>query len=343
MPNTTNFNWPTPADTDYVTNGALAMRDLGDGIDTSLVDLKGGTTGQVLAKASNTDLDYVWTTPNPGDITAVNVTSPITGGGTGGDVTIGIQDGTTSQKGAVQLEDSTSSTSTTKAATPNSVKTAYDLGNGAIPKSIVDAKGDLISATAADTPARLAVGTNGQVLTADSTASTGIKWATPAATASGLTLISTTTLTASSSFNINSCFSSTYDDYLVQIDNMVGSTSSYLTYGLRIGSTNSSSNYKKALFQYTYANTNQSSGNTTSGHVGSMDWGTTNAAAASASVVLNGPFLAKATGLFTSMNSEVYAQVVAGIHADATSYDSLWFTLGGGTVTGSVKIYGMAK
>ena len=49
-----------------------------------------------------------------------------------------------------------------------------------VPKSIVDAKGDLIAATAADTVSRLAVGTNGQVLTADSTAATGIKWATAA-------------------------------------------------------------------------------------------------------------------------------------------------------------------
>jgi hypothetical protein len=49
-----------------------------------------------------------------------------------------------------------------------------------VAKTIVDAKGDLIAATAADTVSRLAVGTNGQVLTADSTASTGLKWATPA-------------------------------------------------------------------------------------------------------------------------------------------------------------------
>ena len=49
-----------------------------------------------------------------------------------------------------------------------------------VAKSIVDAKGDLIAATAADTVARLAIGTNNQVLTADSTAATGMKWATPA-------------------------------------------------------------------------------------------------------------------------------------------------------------------
>jgi len=52
--------------------------------------------------------------------------------------------------------------------------------SGYVLKAIVDAKGDLISATADDTPARLAVGTDGQFLQADSTESTGLKWATPA-------------------------------------------------------------------------------------------------------------------------------------------------------------------
>lgn len=175
---TPNFNWPVPTSTDLVKDGATAIEALGDSIDASLVDLKGGTTGQVLSKTSNTDMDFTWTSPNPGDITEVAVTSPITGGGTSGSVTVGIQDATTAQKGAVQLTDSIASTSTTTAATPNSVKTSYDLANAAIAKSIVDAKGDLIAATAADTVSRLAVGTNGQVLTADSTTATGLKWAT---------------------------------------------------------------------------------------------------------------------------------------------------------------------
>jgi hypothetical protein len=64
---------------------------------------------------------------------------------------------------------------------------------GGIQPTIVDAKGDLIVATAADTVSRLAVGTNNHVLTADSSTSTGLKWAAPAS-GGGMTLLSSTTL-----------------------------------------------------------------------------------------------------------------------------------------------------
>ena len=116
MANTTNFNWETPDDTDLVKDGALAIRTLGSSIDTSFVDLKGGTTGQVLSKASNTDLDYTWVTTDDAN---------------------------------------------------------------AIQNAIVDAKGDLIAASAADTPARLAVGNNGETLVADSATSTGLRYQVP--------------------------------------------------------------------------------------------------------------------------------------------------------------------
>jgi hypothetical protein len=112
---TTNFGWVMPTSTDLVTDLPADFAVFGQGVDTTMADLKGGTTGQVLAKASNTDMDFTWTADASG-----------------------------------------------------------------IPATIIDAKGDLIAGTAADTAARLAVGTNGQILTADSTAATGLKWATPA-------------------------------------------------------------------------------------------------------------------------------------------------------------------
>jgi hypothetical protein len=68
---------------------------------------------------------------------------------------------------------------------------------GGIQPTIVDAKGDLITATAADTPARIAVGANDTILTADSTTATGLKWAAPAGGGS-ITLLSTTTLSGTS-------------------------------------------------------------------------------------------------------------------------------------------------
>jgi hypothetical protein len=75
--------------------------------------------------------------------------------------------------------------------------TVFTNAGASIAKTIVDAKGDIIAATAADTVSRLAVGANDTVLTADSSAATGLKWAAPAGGSGGMTLISTTTLSGS--------------------------------------------------------------------------------------------------------------------------------------------------
>jgi hypothetical protein len=153
MANTTNFNWETPDDTDLVKDGAAAIRTLGSAIDTSLVDLKGGTTGQVLSKATGTDMDFTW----------------------------------------VAQDDS-----------------------NAIQNAIVDAKGDLISATASDTPARLAVGANDTVLTADSSTATGLKWA--ASATGGMTLLDSGSLTGASI--TTAALSGSYKDLYVVVRNV---------------------------------------------------------------------------------------------------------------------------
>jgi hypothetical protein len=74
----------------------------------------------------------------------------------------------------------------TDAITTTAANAAY------VPKTLTTTKGDIITATAANTPARLGVGTDAQILVADSTASTGLKWATPAGGGKLLQLVSTT-------------------------------------------------------------------------------------------------------------------------------------------------------
>ena len=73
------------------------------------------------------------------------------------------------------VKDGASAIRTLGSSIDSTLKTQID---AQIPDSLLTTKGDLIAATGASTPARLAVGTNGQALVADSTAATGVKWST---------------------------------------------------------------------------------------------------------------------------------------------------------------------
>lgn len=124
--------------------------------------------------------------------------------------------------------------------------TVFTNAGAATQKATLTTKGDIYAASAASTPARVAVGTNGQVLTADSTASTGIKWATPATNGRSWTQLATGSLTGAS---VNLSSLSGYDNYLViginvscvtGDDNLRirlnGASTNYLTQGFNGGS-----------------------------------------------------------------------------------------------------------
>jgi len=85
---TTNFGWQMPTSTDLVTDLPADFEVFGQAVDTAFVDLKGGTTGQILSKASATDLDFTWITNDVGDITAVTAGTGLTGGGTSGAISL---------------------------------------------------------------------------------------------------------------------------------------------------------------------------------------------------------------------------------------------------------------
>jgi hypothetical protein len=94
---TSNFLWQMPTATDLVTDLPADFEVFGQAVDTALADLKGGTSGQILAKNTNADMDFVWITNDVGDITGVTAGTGLSGGGTSGAVTLSFDYGVGNQ------------------------------------------------------------------------------------------------------------------------------------------------------------------------------------------------------------------------------------------------------
>jgi len=185
--------------------GAVTINSTNTGTVTSIT-AGAGLTGGVISTSGVIALGD--TTVTPGTYTASTITvdaqgritsassgtavSTVTGTApinvtAGANPVVSVAGASTASSGVVQLDDSVTSISSSTAATSLAVKTAYDAAILAIPKSCLTAKGDLITASAASIPLALPVGANGEILTADSACSGGLKWAAAAAT--GITSI----------------------------------------------------------------------------------------------------------------------------------------------------------
>ena len=162
-----------PTATDLVTDLPADFEVFGQAVDTALMDLKGGTTNQVLAKNSNTDMDFKWVAD------AAGMTNPMT------------------------------------------------------------TTGDMIYSSSGSTPARLGIGTSGQVI---GIAAGVPAWTTPAS--GGSALISRTSFSNVASVDYDSVFTTAYGSYLIVIEDIAAATDSDdLHIQLRYGSTTHTGDY----------------------------------------------------------------------------------------------------
>jgi hypothetical protein len=222
--------------------------------------------------------------------------------------------------------------------------------NAAIAKTIVDAKGDIIAATAADTVSRLAVGANNTVLTADSTAATGIKWA--AASSGAMTLIKRATFSsvADTGTTFDSIFSSTYGSYYIVFESVSAATTAnnfYLQFRYA-GPTTQTAGY--TFNRITVTDLNSTITNNVSSGVGQLimnaDIGSSGSDSSKGFLNLygiNGTSADRPTfsGFMSHNNTAAFSSTV-GYCTAARVYTGMLCKASSSNISGTISIYGLA-
>ena len=205
-------------------------------------------------------------------------------------------------------------------------------------------KGDIYGFSTVD--ARIPIGANNTVLTADSAQALGLKWAAPAG--GGMTLISRTSFSNVASQAFDSVFTSTYDTYFVNIDEIYAATASDdLLWQFRYaGPTTQTADYYASNFGYNYNNTLSTSGvgggtsiilSTHTG--GSGDPGTGQFYVNSVGNASQYPIV---SGLFFN-NSALVQSVIGGEAFTARTYTGFLLKSASTNITGTVSIFGVNK
>jgi hypothetical protein len=313
MATTTNYGWDTPDDTDLVKDGAAAIRTLGSSIDTTTKNLNPQTTTGALAYRSatanvNTALPVgttgqvltvaagvpSWATPSVGDLTEVQA-----------GVGISVASGT----GPIPVITNSST-------------------------DLITTAGDLLYGTAADTVARLGIGTVNQVLAVNSGA-TAPEWKTVGA--SGMTLVKRSTFSnvATTTTTFDGVFTSTYGSYLVIIENFEAATmADDAQLQLRAGGVTKANNYYNGSFingsgSVSFTALNNSSTSlfqlSTDGYVfGNLFFQSSN---------IHGQISSQLNSVFSTINGFV----------DSYGPDGFLLKSSSSNISGTVAVYGLAK
>jgi hypothetical protein len=210
---------------------------------------------------------------------------------------------------------------------------------GASATTVVTTKGDLLGYST--TAARVAIGANNTVLTADSAEATGVKWAAPT---SGLNYVTGATFSSVSSFDLpTNTFTTTYRNYQIYLD-FSGGTSTALQIRVRKDGTTTSSSI------YEYGSMIVNRGGSVSGVGGNGD---------TAWKLGYSAYLERGANVITVYNPKASGQKITvtgsvgtgdGVNGQAggmwqgsiTGIDSLNFSLATGTMSGTYRVYGMA-
>jgi hypothetical protein len=219
--------------------------------------------------------------------------------------------------------------------------TSHNHNSDYIAKTLTTTTGDIIYASSANNPARLGIGSTGNILTVSGGVPT---WAAPAG-GSGLTLISRQTGSAASSIDFNGVFTSTYQAYMIVIENLTGSTAEELRMQLKyststVQTTGYYGNTSYVAFNSTtwtfYAQSNTAQCILMDGTLGSDPTGAT-------IYITPGNAAVRPAVYGYGMNSRQGGPSIFGFQPASQTYTGFLIKASAGTITGSVSCYGLAK